>query len=48
MNDLPINTAIETAMPAPFQGRHLIDGDWVAGAETFERVSPSHDTVVRV
>ncbi len=48
MNDLTINTAIETALPAPFRGRHLINGAWVDGAETFERVSPSHDTVVSV
>ena len=48
MNDMTINTAIETPLPAPFVGRHFIDGTWVEGAETFERVSPSHDTVVSV
>ncbi|SHH20422.1 aldehyde dehydrogenase family protein [Marivita hallyeonensis] len=48
MNDLTINTAIQTALPATFLGRHLIDGNWVEGAETFQRVSPSHDTVVSV
>lgn len=48
MNDLTIKTAIETVLPVPFQGRHLINGVWVHGAETFERVSPSHDTVVSV
>lgn len=48
MNDLTINTAIETSLPVPFRGRHLIDGAWVDGAETFERISPSHDRVVSV
>ncbi|MCY4333259.1 MAG: aldehyde dehydrogenase family protein [Litoreibacter sp.] len=48
MNDMTINAAIKTSLPAAFQGRHLIDGEWVDGAETFERVSPSHDTVVSV
>lgn len=48
MNDLTINAAIETSLPAAFHGRHLIDGQWVEGAETFKRVSPSHGTVVSV
>ncbi len=48
MNDLSINAATEFALPAPFLGRHLIDGDWIDGAETFQRVSPSHDSVVSV
>ena len=48
MKDLTINTAIDYDLPAPFKGRHLIAGEWVASAETFERVSPSHDIVVSV
>ena len=48
MKDLTINTAIDYVLPAAFQGRHLIDGDWIEGAETFDRVSPSHDKVVSV
>ncbi len=48
MKDLTINTAIEFDLPAPFVGRHLIAGEWVDGAETSERVSPSHGAVVSV
>lgn len=48
MKDLTINTAIEFDLPAPFRGRHLIDGQWVESAGTFERRSPSHDVVVSV
>lgn len=48
MNDLTINTAIDYALPPSFAGRHLIDGKWVESTETFERVSPSHGTVVSV
>ncbi len=48
MNDMTINTAIETTLPAVFRGRHLIDGEWLDAAEIFERVSPSHDVVVSV
>jgi len=48
MKDITINTAIEYDLPAAFKGRHLIAGEWVTSAETFERVSPSHDTVVSV
>ncbi|WP_300034428.1 aldehyde dehydrogenase family protein [uncultured Roseobacter sp.] len=48
MNDLTINTATDVDLPAPFAGRHLIDGKWIEGAETFERVSPSHGTVVSI
>ena len=46
MKDLTINAAIAYDLPPAFHGRHLIDGDWVEGAQTFERVSPSHDVVV--
>lgn len=46
MNDLSINTSIAYELPEPFTGRHLIDGAWVTGSETFDRVSPSHGTVV--
>ncbi|MEL6313881.1 MAG: aldehyde dehydrogenase family protein [Pseudomonadota bacterium] len=48
MKDLTINDAIEFDLPAPFKGRHMIAGGWVESAETFERVSPSHGTVVSV
>ena len=48
MKDLTINTAIDFELPPVFEGRHLIDGDWVESAETFERVSPSHGAVVSV
>ncbi|MEL6960534.1 MAG: aldehyde dehydrogenase family protein [Pseudomonadota bacterium] len=46
MNDLTINTATDYDLPPAFVGRHLIGGAWVEGADTFERVSPSHDVVV--
>ncbi|MDW3225240.1 MAG: aldehyde dehydrogenase family protein [Paracoccaceae bacterium] len=48
MNDLTINDAIDFDLPATFLGRHLIAGEWVEGAETFERRSPSHSAVVSV
>ncbi len=48
MNDLTIISASSAVLPKAFHGRHLIDGEWKGGAETFERVSPSHDTVVSV
>ena len=48
MKDFTINTAIEYDLPTPFQGRHLIAGEWVASAETFDRVSPSLGKVVSV
>ncbi len=48
MKDLMINPAIPFDMPALFEGRHLINGEWLDGAsgETFERCSPSHGHVV--
>ncbi|MBB5515372.1 acyl-CoA reductase-like NAD-dependent aldehyde dehydrogenase [Rubricella aquisinus] len=46
MKDLTINTATAYDLPRTFVGRHLIDGAWVAGAEIFERLSPSHGVVV--
>ena len=48
MKDLTINDAIDFDLPAPFMGRHLIAGEWVESAETFERQSPSHGAVVSV
>mmetsp|Transcript_28720 Transcript_28720/g.54323 ORF Transcript_28720/g.54323 Transcript_28720/m.54323 type:complete len:567 (-) Transcript_28720:204-1904(-) len=48
MKDLTVNDAIAFDLPVPFQGRHLIAGTWVEGAETFERRSPSHGAVVSV
>lgn len=46
MNDLSINPSISYPLPPAFTGRHLIDGEWVESAETSERISPSHGTVV--
>ncbi|MEM1236425.1 MAG: aldehyde dehydrogenase family protein [Pseudomonadota bacterium] len=46
MKDLTINAAMPFDLPPVFAGRHLIDGAWVEAAETFERVSPSHNVVV--
>ena len=46
MKDLTINKAVAFDLPPAFTGRHLIDGKWVEGTETFDRVSPSHDVVV--
>lgn len=48
MNDLTINNSIDFALPPAFAGRHLIDGEWVEGASTFDRTSPSHGHVVSV
>lgn len=48
MKDLTINSALDYTPPATFVGRHLINGVWVEGAETFERQSPSHGMVVSV
>ncbi|MEP2028579.1 MAG: aldehyde dehydrogenase family protein [Paracoccaceae bacterium] len=48
MKDLTINDAIDFDFPTLFKGRHMIAGEWVESAETFERVSPSHCTVVSV
>ncbi|MDB0071631.1 aldehyde dehydrogenase family protein [Planktomarina temperata] len=48
MNDLTINTAIEYELPETVVNRHLIAGEWLDGADTFERRSPSHDVVVSV
>lgn len=48
MNDLTINNAIAFDLPVPFQGRHLISGEWVESVDTFERMSPSHGTLVSV
>ena len=47
MNDLTLIPATGTALPAtPFVGRHLIGGDWVDSAQTFDRVSPAHGVLV--
>lgn len=48
MKDLTINQSVNFDLPEPFVGRHLIAGEWVESAQTFERVSPSHGTVVSV
>jgi betaine-aldehyde dehydrogenase len=48
MNELTINPAIDFELPPAFVGRHLIDGVWIQSADTFDRVSPSHGTVVSV
>ncbi len=46
MKDLTINTAIDFELPPVFEGRHLIDGTWVESSDRFDRISPSHGTVV--
>ncbi|MCC0031017.1 MAG: aldehyde dehydrogenase family protein [Brucellaceae bacterium] len=49
MTELTLIAATETALPeAPFQGRHLIGGEWRDSADgaTFERLSPSHGILV--
>ena len=49
MSELTIISATGTALPAtPFQGRHLINGQWCASHDgaTFERASPAHGTCV--
>ena len=46
MNDLTINTAIDFELPPVFEGRHLIDGVWKTSSDRFDRVSPSHGSVV--
>lgn len=48
MIDMTINTAVPFELPEPFQGRHLINGEWrdSASGETFFRISPSHGVVV--
>ncbi|MEM6732978.1 MAG: hypothetical protein AAF658_15585 [Myxococcota bacterium] len=46
MKDLTINAATAFDLPPAFSGRHLIDGQWRGSAESFDRVSPSHDVVV--
>ena len=46
MKDYLVNCSIDADLPDVFAGRHLIDGEWVAGDAQFERVSPSHGVVV--
>lgn len=48
MNDLTLIAATGTTLPAPFTGRHLIDGAWVDSADgaTFDRISPAHGVLV--
>ncbi|WP_089271497.1 aldehyde dehydrogenase family protein [Puniceibacterium sediminis] len=46
MNDLTLIDSASVAMPEPFVGRHLIDGAWTDSAETFQRHSPAHGTLV--
>lgn len=49
MSDLNVVSISEAKLPAePFVARHLIDGDWRQSADgsTFDRVSPSHGSVV--
>ena len=46
MNDLSINTSINFDLPPIFAGRHLIGGEWIESATQFERISPSHGSVV--
>lgn len=44
MLDFCLIPATGTALPPPFEGRHLIDGQWVQSRDgrTFDRISPSH------
>lgn len=49
MNDMSMTSAVAHPLPeAPFEGRHLIDGNWQDSADgaTSDRVSPSHGIVV--
>jgi acyl-CoA reductase-like NAD-dependent aldehyde dehydrogenase len=49
MGDMTIRKASQAKLPgAPFEGRHLIAGEWRASADgaTFERLSPSHGVLV--
>ena len=49
MNDMTMTSAVAHPLPeAPFEGRHLIDGNWQGSADgtTFDRISPSHGVVV--
>ncbi|MFZ5708660.1 MAG: aldehyde dehydrogenase family protein [Pseudomonadota bacterium] len=46
MPDLTLIPATNATFPAPVENRHLIGGKWVASAETFDRRSPAHDTLV--
>lgn len=49
MNDMTMTSAVTHPLPeAPFEGRHLIEGNWRGSADgtTFDRVSPSHGIVV--
>jgi betaine-aldehyde dehydrogenase len=49
MSDLNVVSISKAQIPTdPFEARHLIDGSWETSADgaTFERVSPSHSTVV--
>ncbi|TNC74730.1 aldehyde dehydrogenase family protein [Rubellimicrobium roseum] len=47
MLDLTLIPATGTALPPPFEGRHLIDGEWRASRDgrTFDRLSPAHGTL---
>jgi acyl-CoA reductase-like NAD-dependent aldehyde dehydrogenase len=49
-HDLTLIGAVDASrLPAePFRARHLIDGAWRDGAESFERRSPAHGTLVTV
>ncbi|TRW98684.1 aldehyde dehydrogenase family protein [Paracoccus sp. M683] len=48
MNDLTLIAATGAELPAPFKGRHLIDGAWLGSADgaTFDRISPAHGVLV--
>lgn len=48
MPELTISDVIEIDEPVPFVGKHLINGEWISGSETLERVSPSHGLVVSI
>jgi acyl-CoA reductase-like NAD-dependent aldehyde dehydrogenase len=47
MQNLTLIPATHKALPVtPFHGRHLINGDWIESAETFDRHSPAHGVLV--
>lgn len=46
MTEMTLVPRADAALPAPRLNRHLIDGAWQDGADTSDRISPSHGVVV--